>query len=100
MGYFKKIDAEQQSEVDRIVRWWRDNHNQIPSYVMSRVLVDEELLNDLVTAYEEQLELLPRRQRPPKNSWAMNHRQAKTFILTMFTLWVVVFALVLLVVFG
>jgi len=100
MGYFKKLDVEQQSEVDRIVRWWRDNHEQIPSYVMSRVLVDDKLLDDLVTAYEEQLELLPRRQRPSKNSWAMNHRQAKTFILAMVTLWAVAFTLIVLVVFS
>lgn len=94
MGYYKQIDAEQQAEVDRVVRWWRDNHKHIPNYVMSRILADKKLLDDLMEAYEFDLFKSTRRVRKPKADWSMSHGQAKTFVLTMFILWAVAFALV------
>lgn len=98
MGYYKRLDSEQQAEVDRTVRWWRDNHENIPTYVMHRILADKKLLDDLMDAWDYEIFKTPSRKRPAKSDWSMTHKQAKTFIGTMFTLSAVTLTLVIVLV--
>lgn len=89
MGYYKNIDASQQEDVDRIVRWWKENNNQIPEYVMKRVLADEKLLGDLLDAWEARTYApkpasshvsLQQPAKKQKADWSMGSKETKMFV--------------------
>ena len=88
MGYYKNIDSEEQANLDRIVRWYREHKQAVPAYILERILVDRELLDDLINTWEEIPEPLPAtqhvalrpRHRKPATDWSMTSGQGKVFV--------------------
>jgi len=101
MGYYKNIDADQQDKVDRIVRWYKENENILPPYIMKRILADGDLVNVLVEQWQEIPEPMPASRhvalradrRKPKADWSMTSQEGKTFFVVSATTILLILAL-------
>lgn len=88
MGYHKNLEVEQQDKIDRIVRWYREHSDIVPSYMMGRILADGDLVDELVERWEEIPAPVPAsqhvalRERPakPKRDYSMTSGEGKLFI--------------------
>tara|TARA_R100001460_G_scaffold2077_6_gene7092 strand:- start:488 stop:814 length:327 start_codon:yes stop_codon:yes gene_type:complete len=89
MGYYNKLEVEQQAKIDSIVRWYQAHADVLPAYLLNRILADDELLTTVIELWEE----TPRRRSAsdhvalqvtnskPKTDWSMTSDQAKIFII-------------------
>ena len=51
VGYYNRLDVEAQAEIDRIVAWYGSNKD-LPDYVLNHILSSKQLLEDVVTLWE------------------------------------------------
>ena len=51
MGYYNKLQVEEQAEIDRIVAWYGANR-QLPTYLLTHILGSKQLLEDVVALWE------------------------------------------------
>lgn len=54
MGYYKQLQVAQQTDVDRIVQWYRAHAEVLPAYVLEWVNERDERLWGLIQAWEKQ----------------------------------------------
>ena len=51
MGYYKRLEVEEQAEIDRIVAWYGSNKD-LPDYVLNYILSQKQLLEDVIVLWE------------------------------------------------
>lgn len=54
MGYYKQLQVAQQTDVDRIVQWYRAHAEVLPEYVLEWVNERDERLWGLIQRWEKQ----------------------------------------------
>jgi hypothetical protein len=51
VGYYNKLEVEQNADIDRIVTWYGANKD-LPDYLMNYILVNKQLLEDVIGLWE------------------------------------------------
>jgi hypothetical protein len=51
VGYYNKLDAERQDEIDQIVKWYNFNKD-LPDYLMNYILSDKKLLDTVLQLWD------------------------------------------------
>jgi hypothetical protein len=51
VGYYNKLDAERQDEIDQIVKWYNFNKD-LPDYLMNHILADKKLLDTVLRLWD------------------------------------------------
>ena len=75
MGYYKQLEISQQTDVDRIVQWYKAHRDVLPPYVLEWVHERDERLWALVQRWEK----LPAEPKPASEHVALqpqSRRQA------------------------
>ena len=54
MGYYKQLEVSQQTDVDRIVQWYKAQRDVLPPYVLEWVNERDERLWSLIQRWEKQ----------------------------------------------
>jgi len=89
MGYYNRVEVEQQAKIDSIVRWYKHHANVLPAYLLNRILADDKLLETVIELWEETPRPKPAKQHvslqatnsKPKTDWSMTSDQGKVFII-------------------
>jgi len=64
MGYYKNMEVEDQERVDQIVRWYKANSGNVPTYIMNLIVGDEAFLTKVINTWEH-IELATLREPKP-----------------------------------
>ena len=76
MGYYKQLEVSQQTDVDRIVQWYKAHRDVLPPYVLEWINERDERLWSLIQRWEKQ----PAQPKPASEHVALQpqtRRQAR-----------------------